>query len=64
MGVVEKLIKKVLGFNTVNDDEDDSYGNMTVNVCIHTVCNCGREVLDDDTNEKLMNILKIKVDEM
>ena len=58
MGVVERIVKKVVGYSTVNE-EDESYDNMEIKVCIHTVCNCGREVLDDETNDKLMKILKI-----
>ena len=64
MGVVERIIKKVVGCNTVNEEEDESYDNMEIKVCIHTVCNCGREVLDDETNDKLMKILKIDQEEM
>ena len=58
MGVVERIVKKVVGCSTVNE-EYVSYENMEIKACIHTVCNCGREVLDDETNDKLMKILRI-----
>ena len=58
MGVVERIVKKVVGYSTVNE-EYESYKNLEIKACIHTVCNCGREVLDDETNDKLMKILKI-----
>ena len=64
LGPVEKIIKKVLGLRTVNEDEDESYDNMEIKACIHTVCNCGREVLDDEINDKLRKILKIDQEEM
>ena len=58
MGVVERIVKKVVGYTAVNE-EDEQYDNMEIKACIHTVCNCGREVLEDETNDKLMKILKI-----
>ena len=63
MGVVERIVKKVVGCSAVNE-EDESYKNLEIKACIHTVCNCGSEVLDDETNDKLMKILKIDQEEM